>query len=227
MNSVNYWECEYQDSKLVTKSNKPQSFALRFFRFLKKEGVGFDNLKVLDLGCGTGRNANYLASLGAEVSGMDISPTAIKIAKNRAQKENLVVKYAVENIGEKYNWEDNSFDVIIDFTSSNALNDKEREIYLKEISRVLKLGGYLGLRTLRLEGDKNAKKLLKEFPGKEKNTYIMPETGFVERVFTKEDVYVLYGKNFKILKLDKKSSYTKFQGQSYKRNFWVVYMQKL
>jgi len=36
--------------------------------------------KTIDLGCGTGNYAIYLASRGFDVIGIDISPTAIKIA---------------------------------------------------------------------------------------------------------------------------------------------------
>ena len=37
--------------------------------------------KTIDLGCGTGNYSIYLASLGFEVTGIDNSPTAIKIAE--------------------------------------------------------------------------------------------------------------------------------------------------
>ena len=37
--------------------------------------------KTVDLGCGTGNYAIYLASVGFDVTGIDISPTAIRIAK--------------------------------------------------------------------------------------------------------------------------------------------------
>ena len=40
--------------------------------------------RVLDLGCGTGENALYLASLGHEVVGIDFAPTAIHLANAKA-----------------------------------------------------------------------------------------------------------------------------------------------
>lgn len=45
--------------------------------------------KTIDLGCGAGNYAIYLASIGFEVTGIDISPSAIKIAKENAMKKGV------------------------------------------------------------------------------------------------------------------------------------------
>jgi ubiquinone/menaquinone biosynthesis C-methylase UbiE len=222
------WEKEYKDSLFVTKKAEPQSDALRFFKFAKKyfekEFVG---MKVLDLGSGTGRNSNYLAALGADVFGMEISSTAMEISRKRAEELELQTKYFHQSIGEKFPMESEMFDVVLDVTSSNALNEKEREVYLTEVARVLKPGGLFFVRALSKDGDKNAKKLLKMFPGKEDQTYVMPKSGLIERVFSEDDFRKLYAKNFKILSLSKKSGYTKFDGQPYKRNYFLVYLTKI
>ncbi len=63
-------------------------------------------------------------------------------------------------------------------------------------------------------------------PGKEKDTYVNQDLGLVERVFTRQDFVDLYSPNFEILRLQPKSSYTRFKGQSYKRHFWLAYMKK-
>ena len=43
----------------------------------------------IDLGCGAGNYAIYLASKGFDVTGIDISPAAIKIAKENAEKKGV------------------------------------------------------------------------------------------------------------------------------------------
>ena len=43
--------------------------------------------KTIDLGCGTGNYSIYLASLGFEVTGIDISTTAIEIAKKTQRRK--------------------------------------------------------------------------------------------------------------------------------------------
>lgn len=223
------WENEYRNSKLVTKNPEPQNDVLRFFKFLKKENIQTDNLKVLDLGCGTGRNSNYFAVKGNEVIGIDISKTAIKIAQSRANEMKIEdkVSYMVGDIGSNYPFENDYFDLILDITSSNSLIEKERKIYLEESYRTLKNGGYMFVRALCKEGDKNAKNLIKINPGPEYDTYKIKELDLIERVFTEKDFRELYGKHFKIKKLMKKSGYARFQGQNYKRNYFLAYLQKI
>jgi len=230
MPQLQAWEQEYKNSQLVTKNPEPQKDALRFFKYLKKEEkVELSGLNILDLGCGTGRNSNYLALLGNTVTGIDISKTAIDIAKRRANEDQLnsKVNYIVGDIGASYPFTDSYFDLILDVTSSNSLNEIEREIYIKESFRVLKAKGYMFVRALCKDGDKNAKNLLKLSPGKEYDTYFIKELNLMERVFIEKDFKEFYGKYFEIKKLLKKSGYAKFQNQSYKRNYWLAYLQKL
>ena len=46
-------------------------------------------LRILDVGCGEGENSMLLASLGAKVTGIDISPAAIELARERAELSGL------------------------------------------------------------------------------------------------------------------------------------------
>lgn len=221
------WEQEYRKSKLLKFHPEPQKDTLRFFKFLRrKHDVSIEGKRILDLGSGTGRNANYLAKEGAEVTGIEISPTAVSIAKTEAVDLLLSPTYLIKSFGEAFPFPDNTFDIIIDVTSSNSLNESERDIYLSEVNRTLKPGGFLFVKALCKDGDKNAKELIKKNPGKEKDTYIMKELGLTERVFTREDFTALYGKYFKTLSLEKKESYSKMNSRSYKRNFWLGYFQK-
>ena len=221
------WENEYKNNKLVTGSDKPQKDFLNFLKYLKKERTLIvTNLNILDLGCGVGKNSNYLAKLDNTVVGLDISSEAIRISKERAEKLNIKVDYRVSNIGSKYAFDEEYFDVVIDVISSNSLNEAERENYLSEVKRVLKPGGYFFVRALRKEGDKNAKFLLANSPGPEKNTYKIKDLGLTERVFEEQELKGMYGEHFEILKLQRKTAYTKYNNQSYKRNYWLVYMTK-
>lgn len=220
------WEQEYRNPLLLSKDSKPQACTLRFLKFLKKQGFAFANCAILDLGCGTGRNANYLAAKGARACGLDISASAIKLAQAQARALGLDSEYRRASIGNPYPFADESFDIVLDITASNSLNSRERENYLKESARVLKQAGYFFVRALSLEGDSNAKKLLQKFPGPESGTYIMPHIGLREKVFARAEITDLYQKYFKIVKLAKASGYTRICKQSYKRNFWIMYLQK-
>lgn len=222
------WEKEYRNPKLVTGKAEPQNDVKRYLKYLKKEEkVTFEGLHALDLGCGTGRNSNHLASLGAVVTGFEISSTALMVAKERAVEDSLKVDYQKQSIGEAYPLEDESFDLVLDITSSNSLNEKEREVYLAETHRIIRPGGYFFVRALCKDGDSNAKELLKNSRGYEYDTYINREMGLTERVFSKEDFIATYSKYFNITKLDKKTGYAHFNGRIYKRNYWLAYMKKV
>ena len=221
------WESEYRNPKFVTKNDGPQADTLRFLKFLKKkQKYKVENKNILDLGSGTGRNSNYLAEDGNNVIGIEISKTALSIAKERAKELGLSVDYRFGDIGEPYEIEDNSIDIILDVTSSNSLNDIGRGIYLNEMNRVLKNKGYIFVRALCKDGNKNVKNLLKQSPGREYDTYIMKEIGLTERVFSKEDFIKMYSKYFKILNLEKKTSYSTFNNRIYKRDYWLAYLTK-
>lgn len=231
MTQEKHWDREYKKSQLLTKENKPQSDVVRFVKFLhKEEGIEVENLTILDLGSGTGRNSFYFSELGAKVTGFEISKTAIEIAEKNKQEMSrtvLDIKYIKQSIGERFPCEENSIDIALDVTSSNSLTEVEREVYLPETHRVLKSGGYFFVKALCKDGDGNAKELLKQFPGKEKDTYIMPGLQVTERVWSKEDFVSTYSKYFTILNLEKKTSYTQMNNRSYKRKFWIVYLRKI
>ena len=214
------WEKEYQDPKLVTLSNEPAQSFKDFVRFLRRDQqLDLSNLNILDLGCGNAKNSFYLSEQGVnnKIVGVEISETALKHAKQLAPNG----EFLKQSIGTVLPFGDSTFDIVLDVTSSNSLSESEREVYLKEIQRLLKLSGYLFVRALCKDGDKNAQNMLKEFPGKEKDTYIMPDLGLTERVFSRENLIETYSHLGEMLYLDKETHYTKFNNKSYKRNFWV------
>ena len=228
------WESEYKNPKFLTLGTEPLSDVREFAKWLRrKQKVDMADFAVLDLGCGNGKNLNYLVEEFAKSGiGYDISPTAVAHATRDAQVRGLghSVRYEVRSIGDAFPLADESVDIVLDVTSSNSLNEKERAIYLSEVSRVLKTGGYFFVRALCKDGDTNAKNLIKESPGSEHDTYILPDVGVTERVFSKEDFTATYdrsqGGSFELLSLEKTSGYQKWGGQSYKRNYWIAYLRK-
>ncbi len=221
------WEQEYRNPKLVTKNEGPQKDTLNFIKFLKKkEKFVLKDKTILDLGCGTGRNSNYLAEFGNNLIGIEISKTALALAKERAKNSNVLVDYRLGDIGIEYEIDANSVDVIFDVTSSNSLDERGREIYLKESARVLKSGGYMFVRALCKDGNANVKALLKNSPGEEYDTYYLKDLDLIERVFSKEDITKMYSQYFTILNLEKKTNYSKMNGRLYKRDYWLLYLQK-
>ncbi|MEY2664775.1 MAG: hypothetical protein RIT04_583 [Candidatus Parcubacteria bacterium] len=242
------WENEYQKRRLVSGSIEPQASVKDFLRWLRRErGIPLEHLRVLDLGCGNGKNSNYICSLDMtnRAIGIDISETALTEARSHAYDMEVEeqVSFSKHSIGSSFPFQNESFDIVLDVTSSNSLNEKERTIYMSETARVLKgasaspkdptntTGGYFFVRALCKDGDTNAQHLLKMNPGPERDTYRMPELGLIERVFSREDFIETYTGGaaplFTLHHIEKETHYTKFAGRSYKRNFWIAYLQKI
>ncbi len=230
MTQESIWEREYKSGKLVTFGEKPNADVVDFRRYLRKE-ADFDlvDKKALDLGSGAGKNSIYLAEHGTKVIGYEIADTALALAKKRAIEAGLTADEAhfeKRDIGSPYPLADRSIDLALDFMSTNSLDEKGRAICIAETARVLVPKGWLFVRALCKEGDQNAKNLLKLHPGREYDTYIMPDLGLVERVWSKEDFSAAYEPFFDIVHLEKKEAYSQIAGRSFKRNFWLAYLQK-
>jgi len=71
--------------------------------------------KALDLAMGNGRNAVYLAKMGFEVEGVDISAEAVNKAQELAHNFGLNLKALVADLEDSYRIEQDSYEVIICF----------------------------------------------------------------------------------------------------------------
>ncbi|MBO9729625.1 MAG: class I SAM-dependent methyltransferase [Chitinophaga sp.] len=107
----------------------------------------YDNCKrVLDAGCGGGRNLIYFLGNGYEVYGIDPNPNAVSAVKQLSQtlshtnsEENFVVASA-----EDLPFEDNYFDLVISSAVLHfASNPDHFDNMIHSMWRVLKPGGYL------------------------------------------------------------------------------------
>ncbi|EON70500.1 methyltransferase [Lysinibacillus sphaericus OT4b.31] len=93
---------------------------------------------ILDVGCGTGQTAAFLASnYGAKVMGIDINSIMVAKAKKRMKKTHLPVTIMQGSI-EKMPLPDRKFDFII---AESVLSFVNKPSALKEIFRLLKDGG--------------------------------------------------------------------------------------
>jgi cyclopropane fatty-acyl-phospholipid synthase-like methyltransferase len=103
------------------------------------EGKQFSG-SVLDLGCGTGKNALYLASLGHETWGVDSSLNAIAKAKKKAEERRIEVRFLVRDALELGDL-GRTFDNVIDTGLFHTFSDEERPLYALTIASALRHGG--------------------------------------------------------------------------------------
>jgi len=100
--------------------------------------------RALELGCGEGRNAIYMAGRGIGVTAVDISTVAIKHARKIAKKRKANVDFLAENIF-KMNLERHRYDFVYDSGCFHHLTPHRRLSYLDLLDHALAPGGYFGL----------------------------------------------------------------------------------
>ncbi|MGW1717193.1 class I SAM-dependent methyltransferase [Streptomyces sp. NPDC002156] len=108
-----------------------------------REGSGG---RVLDLGCGPGRNALRLAARGFRVDAVDLSPTAIAWAEERAAEAGADVRFLC---GDAFALADGAldgpYDLVYDSGCFHHLPPHRRVSYLALLDRVLAPGGLFAL----------------------------------------------------------------------------------
>jgi ubiquinone/menaquinone biosynthesis C-methylase UbiE len=95
---------------------------------------------VLDVGCGTGEHALYLAQHGHEVWGIDSSPTAIQKAREKAAARGLPVTFQVADALQLQAL-GTTFETVLDSGLFHVFSDEDRVLFVQSLARVLKPGG--------------------------------------------------------------------------------------
>lgn len=99
--------------------------------------------KILDLGCGTGRNSLYFAQHGFEVFAADISEKSLETLKNKINRKDLS-NVNIYNFGfEDILFENDFFDVVVCTSVLHHARFEDIERGIKEIYRVIKPKGCL------------------------------------------------------------------------------------
>jgi SAM-dependent methyltransferase len=93
--------------------------------------------RVLEYGCGPGSQSFELARRGAHVTGIDISPVAIELAKTEAERQSVEAAFVVRD-AEATGFPDGSFDLIV---GGAILHHLDLDRAYAEIARLLAPGG--------------------------------------------------------------------------------------
>lgn len=98
------------------------------------------SIHFLDLGCGSGANAWFLAREGFKVSGLDCSPKAIEHAQAKLALDNLSAEFDV-GLFEALPYPDEHFNCVVDSGGITSTPLETVRSALQEVSRVLKPEG--------------------------------------------------------------------------------------
>ncbi|MFO0629411.1 MAG: class I SAM-dependent methyltransferase [Polyangiales bacterium] len=98
-------------------------------------------VRLLDLGCGTGACAWYMAREGFQVSAIDSAPTGIATAEARFAEEGLAAEFRLGDIAE-LPWGDDTFDGVVDSFAMCCMPLARMRRVVGEVRRVLRPGGW-------------------------------------------------------------------------------------
>jgi 2-polyprenyl-3-methyl-5-hydroxy-6-metoxy-1,4-benzoquinol methylase len=102
--------------------------------------------KTIDLGCGAANYAIYFAHNGFNVTGVDISRAAIKIAKDNAKKKDVKVRFKVCNVLGDMHEIKSTFDFAYDWEVLHHIYPSQRKKYAANVSKILNpKGKYLSV----------------------------------------------------------------------------------
>jgi cyclopropane fatty-acyl-phospholipid synthase-like methyltransferase len=159
------WDKKYSSDKRVW-GDKPSELALFAFNFLQQSSRYQRNLGILDLGCGYGRDAVFLAqNLKCYILGIDNSEQAIAMARESVPKE---LENRIELLPYDFSVVIDKYDVILVSNLYHLLKPYERTNLRETVKRCLNKDGVFFLSTLSIsdpeeygkgtpvEGDENS-----------------------------------------------------------------------
>ncbi|ADI74628.1 Methyltransferase type 11 [Methanohalobium evestigatum Z-7303] len=168
--------------------------------------------KILDAGCGNGRHLLPLSKV-YHVTGVDISPSALKNSKLHLEKNNCFAYQSVSTVTH-LPFSDNIFDCVVSLGVLQHFYEHERELTIYEFSRVLASGGILVLEVFGVDDMRYGKG---DNVGEE-NTFLR-NGGIIYHYFTDKEIKSLLEKyKFQITDITNIKTEKRFNGDTYTRH---------
>ena len=133
--------------KVFTNSRIGQIQRSLVHQYLEEELPEKESLKILELNCGTGEDAIWLAEKGHQVVATDISPEMVSVARHKSMVKGLgnqiqLKQLSLEQVGmgavrQKFDW------VFSNFGGINCIDDLKLEKLMHELANILHPGGRL------------------------------------------------------------------------------------
>jgi ubiquinone/menaquinone biosynthesis C-methylase UbiE len=129
--AYNSWASQYD-----TNENKTRDLEATALREVLEE-IEFDNC--LELGCGTGKNTEWLITKAKHVTGVDLSEEMLNKAKEKISSDK--VRFLLANMNSNNDYSDRMYDLV---TFSLVMEHVENiDPVLKKVSKTLNSGGYI------------------------------------------------------------------------------------
>ena len=135
-----YWTLRSHDFGTVRKNELDNDMGQRWLCELEKLLPDGKNLRILDVGTGTGFFAILLSQAGHQVEGIDLTPAMLNEARDIAAQRGLSILFR-EMDAQALCYADESFDVVLSRNLTWTLPEPEQAY--REWLRVLRPGGLL------------------------------------------------------------------------------------
>ena len=135
------WDEIYQHARAPWDIGRPQPAIVR----LADAGELIE--PILDSGCGSGEHALLAATMGLEVTGIDIARTAIEFARGKARQRGLSVQFLVGDVLalREVDRLEPPFRTVIDTGCFHTFANADRPVYASNLASVVEPGGVLHL----------------------------------------------------------------------------------
>lgn len=134
--NICFWEKAWNMCKVPYTQLPDLSYIPRIAEELNKSGAK----RVLDLGCGSGWLAVYLARQGFEVVGVDVSAQAINLANTWARQEDLKISFEVGDASQ-LQYQADSFDAVVANSIFEHFPIKQAQVLTDKVNSMLKVDG--------------------------------------------------------------------------------------
>ena len=187
----NIWDKIYSDASAFFGED-PSDFAQKCYSYFKKYGVK----RILELGCGQGRDTIFFASNGFDVHAIDASKVAIENINQKKGQKNISLDLRHFKARQSLPYDSSYFDAVYSHMFYNMrFTDEELMSLFKESNRVLKNNGLLYF-SVRSDKDVLYNK------GKKIDNNIYEINGFQIRFFTKRQIQSFLENYFEIKNIE-------------------------
>jgi ubiquinone/menaquinone biosynthesis C-methylase UbiE len=141
--SVSSFDTQYRKQGMGAQRSYPNESLIQFIasRFFKLAHQERKEIRVLEVGCGSGANLWMMAKEGLQVYGLDSSLAALNLAKQHLEEKWKVSAELKQGNFTDLPYENDYFDAVVDVVSFQHLPIDYALQALAEVARVLKPGG--------------------------------------------------------------------------------------
>lgn len=194
---ITLWREEYQRRGIPSFFREdPSGSVVEFMHFLEARGVRAG--RAIDVGCGSGRNALFLAESGFEVYAVDFVPELIRKLNGRSHVLGVSsrVRAYCQSVTDPWPFPSNHFGLAIDtFCYKHQISESGKERYRRELARSLKRGGFY-LLTLAGTDDGYYGSLLATSGDATRRVIVDPANGIASILYDKQDIEREFGPSF-------------------------------